>query len=147
MEKICKDCKVLKPLDEFHNMKHGKDGKQIRCKPCAIERSKKRYRENVSIRLQVALWAQTRRVRNQEIIDRFLIKFCCQSCNDIKFLNIIDSPLAKKKVKEYINQNSRRVREKLYRCKVKCSKCNEFTYEGELIEKKKKEIRVLQGIQ
>lgn len=35
--KQCSKCKEVKPLDEFHNSKNNKDGRQRRCKPCNIE--------------------------------------------------------------------------------------------------------------
>ncbi len=38
--KICKDCKLEKPLFDYHNNKNTKDGVTIVCKPCAIERSR-----------------------------------------------------------------------------------------------------------
>lgn len=44
MEKICNDCKELKPLEEFHNRSNSTDGKQCRCKKCANNWYKK-YRE------------------------------------------------------------------------------------------------------
>lgn len=44
--KACKQCGVEKPLDEFHNSSRAKDGKQIRCKPCNIDRVKSWQKEN-----------------------------------------------------------------------------------------------------
>ena len=34
--KSCIKCGVSKPLSEFHNLKHGKDGKHSYCKECLI---------------------------------------------------------------------------------------------------------------
>lgn len=39
--KACKDCKVEKPLSEYHKNKNTKDGVTIICKPCATARSRK----------------------------------------------------------------------------------------------------------
>lgn len=33
-EKQCKQCKKVKPLDEFGNRAAAKDGKEPKCKPC-----------------------------------------------------------------------------------------------------------------
>lgn len=35
MEKTCKDCGEVKPIEEFHNDKVRRDGHSIRCKTCA----------------------------------------------------------------------------------------------------------------
>lgn len=35
--KICTKCKESKPLDQFHNKKSAKDGKQSSCKECNIK--------------------------------------------------------------------------------------------------------------
>jgi hypothetical protein len=39
--KICKKCNIEKPLDDFHNLKNSKDGKQPKCKVCVNEIQKK----------------------------------------------------------------------------------------------------------
>ena len=39
MKKKCRDCGEEKPLDEFHNDKRSKDGKQPYCKACHHARS------------------------------------------------------------------------------------------------------------
>lgn len=44
--KVCRLCKVEKSLDEFHNMTRSKDGKQSRCKSCAIDLARRWYSEN-----------------------------------------------------------------------------------------------------
>lgn len=36
MHKVCKDCGLSKSLDDFHRKTLAKDGRQTRCKPCAI---------------------------------------------------------------------------------------------------------------
>ena len=42
-EKVCTKCKVMKPLDEYHNLKNGVYGKHSNCKIC-----RKTYREELS---------------------------------------------------------------------------------------------------
>ena len=49
MEKKCSTCKETKPIEEFHNQKSRKDGKQNHCKACSklnMERWRKNNREH-----------------------------------------------------------------------------------------------------
>jgi hypothetical protein len=43
--KTCKKCNAVKPLDEFHNLKSSKDGKNSKCKICILE-IQKNFNEN-----------------------------------------------------------------------------------------------------
>lgn len=45
-EKKCNVCKVVKPLDEFHRQSNSPDGRQYRCKPCAIAAARQRAIDN-----------------------------------------------------------------------------------------------------
>lgn len=40
MEKACKTCGQIKPMDGFHNDRQRPDGKSINCKPCLIAKHK-----------------------------------------------------------------------------------------------------------
>lgn len=40
MDKICTKCKVTKPLGEFYNATHHKDGKTSQCKQCTDRKNK-----------------------------------------------------------------------------------------------------------
>ena len=42
LEKTCSLCKIVKPLDQYHNLKSGKFGKHSNCKQCRSE-----YRKNL----------------------------------------------------------------------------------------------------
>lgn len=44
--KTCSVCKAEKPLDEFHRSSSSPDGRQYRCKPCAISAARKRALDN-----------------------------------------------------------------------------------------------------
>lgn len=44
--KECITCKAIKPLDDFHNNKNRKDGKNPVCKPCAIAKTKQWQKDN-----------------------------------------------------------------------------------------------------
>lgn len=44
--KICKGCKVNKPLSDYHKNKNRKDGVTIICKPCAIAKTGQWQKEN-----------------------------------------------------------------------------------------------------
>lgn len=44
--KTCHVCKVAKPLDEFHKSSKSPDGRQYRCKPCAISAARQRALDN-----------------------------------------------------------------------------------------------------
>lgn len=54
MDKVCKDCKVTKPLSEYYKSKSYKDGFLARCKPCHIyvsnKSAKRRYQDNLEQR-------------------------------------------------------------------------------------------------
>ena len=41
LQKQCSYCKVLKPIDQFHNLKTGKLGKHSHCKECRENYRKK----------------------------------------------------------------------------------------------------------
>ncbi|WP_019059944.1 endonuclease VII domain-containing protein [Streptomyces prunicolor] len=44
--KTCQACKIAKPLDEFHKASKSPDGRQYRCKPCAISAARQRALDN-----------------------------------------------------------------------------------------------------
>lgn len=44
--KTCRVCGEVKPLDDFHKSSRSPDGRQYRCKPCAIADSRRRAIEN-----------------------------------------------------------------------------------------------------
>lgn len=44
--KVCTECGVDKPVDEFHRHKKGRLGRQEKCKPCKSATDKKYYAEN-----------------------------------------------------------------------------------------------------
>ena len=44
--KTCNACKVAKPLDEFHKASKSPDGRQYRCKKCAISAARQRAIDN-----------------------------------------------------------------------------------------------------
>lgn len=44
--KTCNVCKQQKPLDEFHRSSSSPDGRQYRCKPCAIAAARQRAKDN-----------------------------------------------------------------------------------------------------
>lgn len=44
--KTCHVCKVAKPLDDFHKSSKSPDGRQYRCKPCAISAARQRAKDN-----------------------------------------------------------------------------------------------------
>ena len=46
MEKICTDCKVVKPFEKFNRDKYRKDGLTAHCKDCIAIRNQKYYKLN-----------------------------------------------------------------------------------------------------
>ncbi len=44
-EKVCTQCKVLRPYSEYHNNRAKKDGKQSNCKPCQRARQNKHKKD------------------------------------------------------------------------------------------------------
>ncbi|MBT2537202.1 endonuclease VII domain-containing protein [Arthrobacter sp. ISL-69] len=46
MEKACRKCGEVKSLDEFHKSSNSPDGRQYRCKPCAISAARQRALDN-----------------------------------------------------------------------------------------------------
>jgi len=46
--KMCKKCNIEKPLEDFHNLKFSKDGKQPKCKICVSEIQKNYHINNRS---------------------------------------------------------------------------------------------------
>lgn len=47
-EKLCKHCKQLKAVDEFHSDKDGKYGVKAKCKACQSDLNKNYYRNNAA---------------------------------------------------------------------------------------------------
>ena len=44
--KVCRKCRVTKPLDEFHIRPSAKDGRYMTCKECRSKMERKRYAKN-----------------------------------------------------------------------------------------------------
>ncbi|MFE2407116.1 endonuclease VII domain-containing protein [Kitasatospora sp. NPDC059408] len=44
--KTCHVCKIAKPSDDFHKSSKSPDGRQYRCKPCAISAARQRAKDN-----------------------------------------------------------------------------------------------------
>lgn len=61
--KACRLCRETKPLDDFHRMKSSPDGRQYRCKTCALEVAKRYDKANIERR---RISAQARRNENPE---------------------------------------------------------------------------------
>jgi hypothetical protein len=79
--KKCKKCNIEKPLDDFHNLKSSKDGKQPKCKICVSEiqknyninnrdkilEQKKQYRESEEGRLIRQEYRKTYYLKNKSV--------------------------------------------------------------------------------
>ena len=50
--KRCCFCKKTKPLTEFHKRRGRKDGRQGKCAPCSLRKSRKHYRNNKAYYLE-----------------------------------------------------------------------------------------------
>lgn len=50
--KTCNVCKVAKPLEEFHRSSSSPDGRQYRCKPCAISAARQRAIDNPEAKVE-----------------------------------------------------------------------------------------------
>ena len=50
--KICTNCKVPKPLNEFHKRKNSKDGHDHHCKECGNSRHRKKYVDDSEYRIR-----------------------------------------------------------------------------------------------
>lgn len=50
--KLCKKCRLIKPLTEFHRNKLLRDGHENRCKSCALARARARHAANPEIERQ-----------------------------------------------------------------------------------------------
>ncbi len=66
MEKICRNCNILKILDEFYNDKTQKDEKTLYCKDCSKKRVKDWRINNLE---QFKKTSKERRIKNRERIN------------------------------------------------------------------------------
>lgn len=136
--KKCSRCGEKKSLDEFHNAKSKKDGKQPYCKKCLNENSKKDYKINDRKNLFVQRGNKRRELCVE--ISNFIKEnngcFCCSEkagccldfhhCENNKDKNVSDFAMAKSKVK-LLNE--------IKKCVVVCSNCHRKIHAG-LIELK-----------
>lgn len=131
--KICSRCKQEKDLDDFHNAKSKKDGKQPYCKTCLNSNSKKDYKLNN--RKDVFIQRGNERRRLCVSIASFIKEdngcACCTentSCcldfhhsDDDKIKNVSDFAMAKSKKK---------LLEEIRKCVVVCSNCHRKIHAG-----------------
>jgi hypothetical protein len=81
LTKLCKKCKVQKPLSDFHNHPSTSDRKTIECKTCASARLKIRYQINgEEIRKRVS----ARRVANRETTNAKLREYYKENADTLK---------------------------------------------------------------
>lgn len=69
MTKTCKDCRVGKPLDEFHNHSQTKDRRGTYCKPCVRIRSRDwEFKNPEKAKAANKRWDDNNRERRREIV-------------------------------------------------------------------------------
>lgn len=107
MMKVCTDCQVEKPLDDFHNKAKNKDGKFSHCKECANRRERKRRADN----LEHYLEKEARdRERNRERNRAYSAKY--RNENREKFLEICRRSKERNPKKHLLNTAKRRANER-----------------------------------
>lgn len=54
-EKACSNCKIVKPITDFHKATAARDGHGAYCKPCVLERAKAYRQSNPKVKLRESL--------------------------------------------------------------------------------------------
>jgi len=64
VEKQCRHCRELKPLEEFHRDRSVKDGRRPECKVCTAAKRRERYRKDPAAEIaRVKEWQQANSAR------------------------------------------------------------------------------------
>jgi hypothetical protein len=70
MEKICRECGVSKPLEEYHVYKAQKDGRAIRCKECV----NRIHREKTQLKKEFTALELCDNDEDRQLAEQILIK-------------------------------------------------------------------------
>jgi len=132
--KRCSKCKLEKRLDEFHNCKSKKDGKQPYCKSCLIVATKKDYRVNNRKRV----FSERAKAKRDEIRGIFnsirahnVCAFCDEStlcCLDFHHLDPKQKDLSVSRL-SFAKSKDRMLKE-MQKCVVVCSNCHRKIHAG-----------------
>jgi hypothetical protein len=82
--KACSKCNVIKPLDDFHTLKKGKNGRHPKCKSCRSVQESERYRKNgIPRRKTHAQWLKWKYGLSIEQYRALILKQygCCAVCD------------------------------------------------------------------
>jgi len=118
--KICKECNVEKPIDQFWIKKGTKDGLNIFCKECASKKSKAYYIDNKEQYFNKRKW-----------LFELKKELKCEKCGfshpaALDFHHIDPS---QKHFGISINKhNKKEVLEEIKKCKVLCSNCHRIEH-------------------
>lgn len=144
--KVCSDCKIDKPMENFHKCSSRKDGRQHRCKDCNIERSKRDYRKN-SRKGIFGQRAKNRRMELRDFCDSFKSKGCTY-CNE-KELCCLEFHHFNPKEKKYEisilyeNKSLKRLLTELPKCIVVCCNCHKKIHNNIITPKEEDKIIVM----
>ena len=125
--KNCSICKL--PQTEFYKNRYQPDGLQTYCKGCAIERSKKRYK-NFSAEQKQEIKDRTHRMSiiNRQFLWDYLKEHSCVDCpeKDPICLDFDHQRDKKKNVSSLASSgvSLETIKEEIAKCEVRCSNCH-----------------------
>lgn len=132
---------LKKPLDEFHNCKGRKDGKQPYCKLCLIAATKKDYRENNRKKV-FSDRAKAKRIEIRKIFDSIRTHNGCAFCDEsevccLDFHHL--DPAQKESSVSYLRfaKSKDRMLAEMRKCVVVCSNCHRKIHAGLLAASEK----------
>lgn len=124
--KICTECGLEKPLDEFNKNKSKKDGLQQRCRSCDNERAKTYYAANAE-RMKKQIGVRNKRLRNeaQEWVCVYLDTHPCVDCGETDIL-VLEFDHLKDKELSISNMCLRgwsvdKIKQEITKCEVVCA--------------------------
>ncbi len=121
--KICSECRLEKPVEEFYKNKNRKSNVRPQCKICTKERAEKDYFQNGGRERLVA-----KRAEKYKYVFEYLTTHPCVDCGEPDLLVLeFDHVRGDKKhnVSKMFSTNSlERIKEEIDKCDVVCANCH-----------------------
>lgn len=127
--KRCTMCGGVFPLEHFHRDRSKPDGLQNRCRACNIERNKRWYRDNPSVRaVRMDGYARRRREELHRRILEHLLEHPCVDCGEADPV-VLEFDHLRDKLRNVTGMANARmpwskIRAEIEKCEVVCANCH-----------------------
>jgi hypothetical protein len=127
MDKLCRRCDQVKPIDQFGINRSKRDGRQIHCIPCRKIVNAESYQKTKYVQNPKRAAANVaNKARNQQFVLGYLLEHPCVDCGetDIVVLQFDHQGNKVAHVAKLMAGSLVRLKEEILKCEVVCANCH-----------------------